>query len=190
MTCVVGVIHEGHVWMGADSAGANGWSLQIRSDTKVFQRGPYLMGFTTSFRMGQLLRYSLDPTDPVDNTDIDAFMATAFIDDVRKCLKDGGFAKKESEREAGGEFLVGVYGRLFTVHDDYQVSEQLTPYAAVGCGADVALGVMYATDSMAPSPRLQMALNAAEHHSAGVRGPFTILGPAAIPPRRSVAAEE
>jgi hypothetical protein len=161
--------------MGGDSAGADSsWSLQIRSESKVFQRGPYLMGFTTSFRMGQLLRWSLEAIDPVD-VDLDAFMATAFIDAVRKCLKDGGFAKKEADREEGGTFLVGVHGRLFTVHDDYQVAEQVTPYAAVGCGADVALGVMYATDHLAPAHRLQVALDAAERHSAGVRGPFSII---------------
>ena len=173
---MVGVADESAVWMGADSAGASGWSLQIRSDAKVFRRGPYLMGFTTSFRMGQLLRWSLDVVDPVD-VDLEEFMATGFVDAVRKCLKDGGFAKKESEREEGGDFLVGVQGRLFTVHSDYQVSEQVVPYAAVGCGADVALGVMYATAHLAPRHRLQVALDAAERHSAGVRGPFTILGP-------------
>lgn len=175
MTCIVGLAEQGTVWMGGDSAGANGsWSLELRSDSKVFQRGPYLMGFTTSFRMGQLLRYSLDPVAP--EGDLDEFMSTAFVDAVRKCLKDGGFAKKDSEREEGGTFLVGVHGRLFTVHDDYQVAEQVTPYAAVGCGADIALGVMYATDHLEPSHRLRIALDAAERHSAGVRGPFTIMG--------------
>jgi hypothetical protein len=141
----------------------------------VFQRGPYLMGFTTSFRMGQLLRWSLEAGEPTG--DLDEFMATVFVDAVRKCLKDGGFAKKDAEREEGGTFLVGVNGRLFTVHNDYQVAAQVSPYAAVGCGADIALGALYATQPGAgdPSGRLLLALAAAERHSAGVRSPFTIL---------------
>jgi hypothetical protein len=45
-------------------------------------------------------------------------------------------------------------------------------YTAVGCGAQVAHGVLYATPSMPPRRRLQLALEAAQRHSAGVRGPF------------------
>lgn len=174
MTCIVGVADSGVVWMGGDSAGADGsWSLELRAESKVFHRGPFLMGFTTSFRMGQLLRWRLDVGAP--DTSLPEFMATTFVDAVRQCLKDGGFATRDKDQEEGGTFLVGVAGRLFTVHDDYQVAEQRHPYAAVGCGADVALGVMYATAHLGPEHRLQIALDAAERHSAGVRGPFTIL---------------
>ena len=59
MTCIVGLVHEGVVYIGGDSAGVGGMSLTVRADEKVFQNGEFLMGFTTSFRMGQLLRYSL-----------------------------------------------------------------------------------------------------------------------------------
>lgn len=174
MTCVVGVAHQGAVWMGGDSAGADGsWSLELRAQSKVFHRAPFLMGFTTSFRMGQLLRFRLVAGAPTG--DLEEFMATTFIDAVRQCLKDGGFATREKDQEEGGTFLVGVAGRLFTVHEDYQVSEQVHPYAAVGCGAEIAVGAMYATAHLEPGHRLQVALDAAERHSAGVRGPFTIL---------------
>lgn len=176
MTCVVGVTDGSRVWMGGDSAGASGWSLSLRSSSKVFVRAPFVMGFTSSFRMGQLLRWSLQVAEP--EGDLEQFMCTTFIDAVRKCLKDGGFAKKDADQEEGGVFLVGVAGRLFTVHSDYQVSEQIVSYAAVGCGDDIALGVMYATAHLAPEHRLQVALDAAERHSAGVRGPFTIVSTA------------
>lgn len=32
MTCVVGLVAEGKVWMGADSAGVSGWDLRTRAD--------------------------------------------------------------------------------------------------------------------------------------------------------------
>ena len=52
------------MYIGGDRAGVAGLSLTVRADEKVFQNGEFLMGFTTSFRMGQLLRYSLKPPPP------------------------------------------------------------------------------------------------------------------------------
>ena len=60
MTCIVGLVHEGTVFIGGDSAGVAGLSLVVRADEKVFRNGDFLMDFTTSFRMGQLLRYNPD----------------------------------------------------------------------------------------------------------------------------------
>jgi len=76
---------------------------------KVFANGSYVMGFTTSFRMGQLLRYAFTPPEP-DTADLHRFMCTAFTDALRQCLKDGGWAQKDKEQEEGGTFLVGTTG--------------------------------------------------------------------------------
>lgn len=175
MTAIVGLVQGGSVYIGGDSAGANSWQLRIRSDTKVFRNGPYLMGFTTSFRMGQLIRYGLTPPKPKGN--LERFMATTFIDAIRDCLKTGGWARKESEREEGGTFLVGVAGRLFTVESDYQVGENVDGYAAVGSGDDAAMGALYATahTDLGPRKRVRLALAAAERFSSGVRAPFICL---------------
>jgi len=185
MTAIVGLTHRRTVYIGGDSAGASGWSLTVRADTKVFHNAGYLFGFTTSFRMGQLIRYALTPPKPTGQ--LDRFMATKFIDAVRECLKEGGWARKDSEREEGGTFLVGVKGRLFTVHDDYQVAEAADGYAAVGCGDELALGALFATANtrMAPEKRIETALRAAERFSAGVRGPFVCLSTAQVPPEES-----
>ncbi|WP_305784202.1 hypothetical protein [Symbioplanes lichenis] len=175
MTAIVGVEQGGRVFIGGDSAGVSGYSLTVRADEKVFRKDKYLFGFTTSFRMGQLLRYSL--TLPKPAGDLEAFMSTVFVDALRECLKTGGWARKENDREEGGTFLVGVKGRLFTVHDDYQVAQAADGFAAVGCGDELALGALYATagTSLGPRKRVLRALGAAERFSAGVRGPFICL---------------
>jgi hypothetical protein len=176
VTAIVGLVHQGTVYVGGDSAGVSGYSMTVRADAKVFTVGPYLLGFTTSFRMGQLIRYALDPPTPAGD-DLDRFMATTFVDAVRACLKAGGWAKKENDREEGGTFLVGVAGRLFTVEEDYQVGASADGYAAVGGGSEIALGALFATarTRMAPERRVLVALQAAERFSAGVRGPFICL---------------
>jgi len=178
VTCIVGIEHPtatgGRVYIGGDSACVASYDLTIRSDAKVFRNGPYVMGFTTSFRMGQILRYKLEAPDPGGTEDLERFMATTFIDAVRTSLTDAGWMKKENSREEGGTFLVGVAGALFAVHSDFQVARTLTGYDAVGCGSDLALGALYATRGRSPGYRLGAALRAAEHHSTGVAGPFTI----------------
>lgn len=174
MTCIVGLVDEGTVYIGGDSAGVGGYSLTIRKDRKVFHNGGYLFGATTSFRMLQLLRYAFTPPVYDGESDLEQFLATTFIDAVRECFKTGGYAQKSNEQEAAGQFLLGMAGRLFTIDADYQVGEALDGYDAIGCGKDVALGVLYATPTLKPKKRIELALAAAERHSAGVRGPFSV----------------
>jgi ATP-dependent protease HslVU (ClpYQ) peptidase subunit len=183
MTCIAGVVHDGEVFLGGDSAGVSGWDLTLRADSKIFRVGEFLMGFTTSFRMGQLIRYAFTPPKIEAGDDVFRYMAVDFIDAIRECLKKGGFAKKEKEAEEGGHFLVGFRGRLFWVASDYQVCESEDEYEAVGCGAAYAKGVLFGSSGQEPVARLNQALAAAERHSAGVRGPFRILGPESVASR-------
>ena len=102
-------------------------------------------------------------------------MSTLFIDAIRKCLKDGGYATTDNNAEVGGTFLVAFEGRLFVVYSDYQVAENVSGYDAVGCGSDIAMGSLHTSHNhttLYPKQRLEAALQAAEEFSAGVRGPF------------------
>lgn len=173
MTVIVGLVHKGRVHLGGDSAGVSGYRLTVRRDPKTFTTGPYVMGFTTSFRMGQLLHHAFKAPHPEGN--LDRFMVTTFIDALRTCLKDGGWAQKESEQERAGSFLIGIHSRLYAIDADYQVGEPADGYTAVGCGDELALGALHATATlgMKPRARLTAALAAADHHSAGVSAPYT-----------------
>lgn len=179
MTCIVALAHEGKVYMGCDSAGVCGYSLQVRADPKIYRVGEFLFGFTSSFRMGQLLGYKFTPPDHDPRLPVEKYMVTEFIDKLRECLKAGGFAKKDSEVESAGTFLVAYKQRIFYVGNDYQVGENTDPYNACGCGEDLALGSLFSTQQHAqfeltPSERVKLALQAAERFSAGVRAPFRI----------------
>lgn len=176
MTCIVGLVEKGEVHIGGDSAGVAGYDLAVRADRKVFRNGDFVMGFTTSFRMGQLLACAFTPPKRHLDQDVYKFMVTDFVDAVRDCFKRGGFAEREREAESGGTFLVGYAGRLFEIGSDYQVGENTEPYSACGCGGQVAMGALHATKGMGMSPdqRIIAALRAAETFSAGVRGPFHV----------------
>ena len=178
MTCIAAWIEGKTIWMAGDSAGVGGgYRMQIRSDPKVFILGSYVMGYTSSFRMGQLLRYSFKVPDCPTDMDLDRFMRTDFINAVRKCLSKGGYREKKDEVESGGFFLVGVKGRLFEVCDDFQVASVPEPFMATGCGESFALGALAAMQKikMHPKQRLIKSLEIAERYSAGVRRPFIVV---------------
>ena len=176
MTCIVGLEHNGKVYMGGDSAGVAGWSLTVRADEKVFTNGKFLIGYTSSFRMGQLLRYSFKPPKQKAGTDDMAYLVTHFIDEVRKCFKAGGILEKENNVESGGTWLVGYKGKLYEIGGDFQVGRPVSGYQSVGCGDDLALGAMYVTkDHKDPKERIRLALSASAYHNGGVTPPFLIL---------------
>lgn len=179
MTCIVGMKTPGGVFIGGDSASTNDSGLQtILAGRKVFFLGEahnkMLLGCTTSCRMMQLLHYELQLPAYEDGMDIEEYLVTKFVNAVRDCLKAGGFAKKEDEKEEGGNFLIGYRGRLFEVQDDYHVSEPVNGYEAVGSGAKFALGSLYATPHLPSEERIKLALQAATYHNAYVRPPYLI----------------
>lgn len=176
MTCIVGIVAGGKVCIGGDSAAVGGWDshgLVARTDRKVFRNGNFVMGFTTSFRMGQLLAFNFHPPAPRAGTDLLAYMVTDFADAARTAMKSGGYAKIRDQAEEGGEFLVGYAGRLFHLESDFQVGESVHGFDACGCAAPVALGSLRSTRSWSdPAQRLKEALECAEAFSGGVRSPF------------------
>lgn len=171
MTCIVGLVDKGSVYIGGDSRGVAGLSVSERADEKVFVNGPFVMGFTTSFRMGQLLRYKFDPPAQTTSQNDMEYLVTDFIDAARRCFKDNGFG---SEKE-GGTFLVGYSERLYTINSDFQVGIPADPFDSVGSGSDLALGAMYATKGMEPVKRITLALEAASKFNAGVAPPFHVI---------------
>lgn len=178
MTCIVGLEHDGRVSIGGDSAGVDGGlGIRIRVDEKVFINRQMIFGFTDSFRMGQLLRYSLSIPEQLPScTDDFKFMCTSFIDAVRTCLKNGGYARVKDGEDHGGTFLVGYRGKLYEVADDFQVGRSAQAFEACGCGVDFAMGAMFANGpGMPPEDRIKKALEAAAEFSAGVAPPFHVL---------------
>lgn len=178
MTCIIGWIDKNKtVYIGGDSAGVNGLNIISRKDPKVFRNKNMIMGYTSSFRMGQLLRFKLKiPVHPVGMDDYQ-YMCTKFIDNVRKCLKDNGYAVIKDNKETVGTFLVGYRGGLYSVDDDLQVGMTNEKYNSCGCGYQYAKGVLETHNKKTENPEqvILEALRVAEKFNGGVRRPFVIL---------------
>lgn len=182
MTCIAGIEADGKVWIGGDSAGSDGHLIHVRADEKVWANKQLVFGFCGSFRMGNLLRYKLEPALERYEVEPDAeaefrYMATAFIDGVRKVLKDGGFMQAVNGADSGGTFLVAWRGKLYQVYSDFQVGRTAQGFCAIGSGGACAEGVLYALrdTKMSPEEKITAALGAAEALVTTVQGPFKVV---------------
>lgn len=187
MTCIVAVTDGESVVVGGDSAGVGNKELRLRADLKVFLVGGYAIGFTTSFRMGQILRHEADlpkPPSSIDPDDLERFLVKTFVPAIRESFAEHGFGKTarvnlksevtEEGQAIGGLFLVGVAGQIFEIREDFQVARPVAPFSAVGHGAQIALGALHALQDQDLSlrERATRALEAAEAYSSVVRRPF------------------
>lgn len=187
MTAIVGLVHtDGSVWLGGDSAGSNSTTVWVRSDEKVFTQGEFVIGFTGSFRARDVLRYQMTMAQPKPTDDIDRFMRTAFVEDIRGAYNRAGYMARDDGKDGvNSRLLVGVRGRLFMVDSDFAVGSFVTEFGCVGSGYAEAQGSLYSTrDWTDPQKRLNEALNAATYWNPGVRPPFSFVRTLPWPPQR------
>jgi len=176
MTCIVGVVQGDHVYIGADSAAVAGSLIRALHKPKVFRNGPFVIGFTSSFRMGQLLEYALEVPGQEEDMPNEKYMVMVFVEAVRKCLDEYGFLKTDNGREEIGAFLVGYRDGLYCMAEDLQILQNLDGIAACGSGREFALAVMHDRHNLPAWERIQRALEAAAYLSTDVVGPFGVMG--------------
>lgn len=184
MTCIAAVAGEdGRVYMGGDSAGISDdsvLSLGVGAETKIWEKDGILFGACGSFRLSQILRWQMNV--PQYNPDAEAldYLTGSLVTAMRESLREHGnliTLEEDSTEMIDGGILLGFCGRVFEVYNDFGVGELIHGYGSVGCGAPVAVGALAATEDydITPQDRVRLALEAAERHSAGVRGPMTII---------------
>ena len=176
MTCIVGLIHNGSVYMDADSGSLTGYAQTSVAETKVYRKGELLIGDSGSVRCAQILRYAVKPQTIPQDADMHEYLSTVFADDFRRALKAAGIETPWKQPDPWGEALIGARGRLYKLgHDFSVVSSAGSAYMCLGGAADIALGAMFVTRAWPdPKLRLELALSAATHHMAGILPPYVI----------------
>jgi hypothetical protein len=178
MTCIVGLVSDGIVYMGGDSASVSGWDMGLVRYPKVFAVGNFLMGITGHPRFRHILKYHLVIPDHPDGMSLEEYIVLPLTGSIREAAKAAGYAKKENERESiESDVLIGYRGELFELQgSQYQVIQTTKSYHAVGCGNQIALGSLYSTEGVYVSSqaRVLRALEASAEFNMGVRGPFHV----------------
>jgi ATP-dependent protease HslVU (ClpYQ) peptidase subunit len=183
MTCIVGLEHEGEVYMGCDSAATDdSFRFSLAADSKVFSNENTIMGMCGSFRLGQLLKYSLKIPDRDPRIDDDmSWLVNDYVDALRDMLVDKGHISKGEhsiDQISDGDFLLGYRGKLYHVQSNFQVLRLDKGYASTGCGADFALGSLHYQSThlktINPIKMVKRALNAAAENSAACAPPHHV----------------
>jgi len=180
MTCIVGVEHNGSVYLGADSAASDNHRIIPTSEPKVFHNynnKKFVFGYSGSFRFGQLLQYSFSPPKQTVKNDFQ-YLVTEFMDSFRETLKKGGILKTtDGHVDNGGYFLLGYNGKLYLSERDFHIRRAHFGYESIGSGADHAMAVLhYLKDSkIAPKTKLLNALNVSSELITTVCPPFNFI---------------
>ncbi len=142
MTLIVGYVDEnGNGHMAADS---NGTSVDYHATqeykaSKIFTigDGKFLIGYTTSFRMGQIIEHCFIPPPHVEGISNVKYMINEFMPKLIQSFRDNRYIL--DTEKSGGTFLVYYNGSLFKIYNDFQIQETVNNFDACGSGEMQAL---------------------------------------------------
>lgn len=183
MTCVVGIKKDNVVYIGADSSASSEGSdfILSRSDAKVFRVGSFIIGFSGSFRFGQIMRFSFKPPEHKSGKSDYAYMCSDFVTKLQSTLEKNRFngQNDKTEMESSTELLVGYNRELYYVGQDYQIGINNDNYSAIGCSDVIALGALYAINNIkgtiSAEKQIEIALDASTKYCSRVLRPYIII---------------
>jgi ATP-dependent protease HslVU (ClpYQ) peptidase subunit len=178
MTCIVALKHGDKIFMGADSAAFKDDEVIDRADKKVFRLGEFLIGFSGSFRVGQIVQWGFNPPKYNSDRSIMHYMVCDFVDQLRNTLDcRGALLKDDKGDNFDADLVVAFRGNIFTIEADFNVSLKVGDYTSSGSGTPYALGALYILKdlNMSPEEKVRAALLASSNYCPSVREPFNIL---------------
>lgn len=173
MTCIVGLEHEGKVYMGGDRCCSTDSFRAKVSRPKVFKVGKLLVGFAGSFRFRDMLEYHYKlPKHPKKMSD-EKYMITLVLESIRELTLQHD--PPTEDEPFGSSCLLAYNGKLYEFQTDFSLIETSCGYNSVGMGKEFALGSLYSTEGQDPTVRVLTALKAAAEFSPSVSEPFDVL---------------
>ena len=175
MTVIIGLEHEGKVWMGGDSASTSGYHQRRLADPKIFVASDILFGGTGSSRISQIMQYHFSVREQLPSEDDHAYLITLVVPEMRSVLLLHGAMGKDEGRDDGyNSFLMGYRGKLYSFFSDFQLNRYDDGFDAVGAGREYAVGAMGASAHLEPKKRIKQALEITALWNTTVCSPFHI----------------
>lgn len=171
MSVVVGLETQGGVWLAWDSASTYDDGEQELVGTKGFKLSGIGVGVVGG-RHDLVLRHYLDVDQPGKTVNVEHWGATTLANAVYTQLSAANL-----HTEDWGA-LFAVRGVLLRMDKDWSCMRSLRGYTAIGSGAEYALGSMHSTAELVGADaqrRVELAVEAAAAHSAGVRLPVSTM---------------
>lgn len=158
MTCIIAHTNGTTSFIAGDKLGSNGFTKAIQTEPKVFEKEfiklhedgltrtkeVMALGYTTSFRMGQLLTYNLVLPEQAPNETFPQYLVLKVIPLIRKMFKDEWGSRDASQDVGGGQFIILHNHTIYEVQEDFAVLQPKTSITAVGSGTYHAIASMEA----------------------------------------------
>lgn len=180
MTCVVGLVHKGKVFMGGDSISIDGWSsFDTANSDKVFVVDNFIYAIAGSWRIRDIMQHAFTPPEHNPEHSDDKYMKLTYVQALAKCFEDNKFLTlKDGVMEIQDVgLLIGYKGKLYKLNGDMAMLRCPDWGASEGIGYQASTAVLYALRNMVKDPtrRALISLEAAEQTNASVRRPFVVL---------------
>lgn len=141
MTCIISFFNNDRIVLAGDKIGVSGNFKAIIKEPKVFFNCDFMIGYTTSFRMGQLLNHTWKPTKRKKDQSVENYIYVDTIGSIRKLFEENWFFDKTKEDD-WGIFILCYENKIFKVHTDMTITESMDHIAVCGSGREVAKGAL------------------------------------------------
>jgi hypothetical protein len=162
MTLIVGVDltldKKKYLYMAGDKCGSNGFTKDLYIKPKIFKRNNLAFGYTSSYRMGQILEYAKISKDLPDWT-VESNVYTSFVDWAKVAMKEGGYLKETNGVSQGGNFIFYNGKSLYEVQDDFSLLIPEDGLLAVGAGEYHAKAIMRSFMSLVKQEKIAFDIN-------------------------------
>lgn len=158
MTCIIAHTNGTSSFIAGDKLGSNGFTKSVQAEPKVFEKEfikhnedgltrtkeVMALGYTTSFRMGQLLNYNLNLPEQVAGETFAQYLVLKVIPIIRQMFKEEWGSRDASQDVGGGQFIILHNHTIYEVQEDFSVLQPKTQITAVGSGTYHAIAAMAA----------------------------------------------
>ena len=170
MTCIVGIVDDGIVYIGGDRGASDGSAIVSLATPKVYIRDEWIFGYAGSLGICQKMQII---NIPILEEDDDPFIILRMdIVDAFKAMIDAQGITLNEDNDT--DILIGCRGRLFEFSpSDWSVAE--IKQTAIGSGGNFALGSLHTSIDADPIDRIGIALGAAITYSPSCQGPIDII---------------
>ena len=158
MTCIIAHTDGVSSFIAGDKLGSNGFTKTVQTEPKVFEKEfiklhddgltrtkeVMALGYTTSFRMGQLLNYNLNLPEQDASQTLSQYLVLKVIPIIRQMFKEEWGARDASQDVGGGQFIILHNHTIYEVQEDFSVLQPKTRITAVGSGTYHAIAAMQA----------------------------------------------
>ncbi|HAO2060968.1 TPA: hypothetical protein IHJ80_003892 [Escherichia coli] len=158
MTCIIAHTDGVSSFIAGDKLGSNGFTKTVQTEPKVFEKEfiklhddgltrtkeVIALGYTTSFRMGQLLNYNLNLPEQAAGQTFSQYLVLKVIPIIRQMFKEEWGSRDPSQEVGGGQFIILHNHTIYEVQEDFSVLQPKTRITAVGSGTYHAIAAMQA----------------------------------------------